>query len=267
MSQRGVLKTFLVWGIPLALTVVLVIAGAMKVQEFVSTSPRFYVQSIEVLSEGPADKDELIKAANIPTNTNLFSLDLAVIKERIEKNPWVASANITRALPDRLLIRYVPQVPVAILNVQGMHYINARGKVFTGVRPGDSLQYPLVQMENPPANVEKINPEQIRPALEALELLEKSTILTQEDVSEISLRGPEDHGGVVLALTAKYPTKALRSKVNKNSHLMTLHFGDEDLRPQFRRAEAVLHKMTQSSVFPRLVRLELGKKVVVKIDQ
>jgi hypothetical protein len=266
MSQRNVLWTFLIWAVPVSATIVVLLAGSMAVVQFATTSPRFGIQKIEVITEGPARVDDLIGLAVIAPGTNLFKLNLLTVQEKVETHPWVASASISRALPDRILIRYVPQIPVAIINFRGLRYVNAAGKMFAPVKPGDSLQYPLLQAESK-AGSSEISPEQIMPALEILELLEKDTLLTTEDISEITIKSAQDHGGVAISLLGQFPPKALAAKYTQKGRLMAIHFGEDDPAPQLKRANSVISYMAQAAMTPKSIRLELGKKVVVKINQ
>jgi cell division protein FtsQ len=42
-----------------------------------------------------------------------ISLDLAVVRERLEAHPWIASASVRRQWPDRLKLSIVEEVPIA----------------------------------------------------------------------------------------------------------------------------------------------------------
>lgn len=42
-----------------------------------------------------------------------ISLDLAVVRERLESHPWIASASVRRQWPDRLQLSIVEEVPIA----------------------------------------------------------------------------------------------------------------------------------------------------------
>jgi cell division protein FtsQ len=58
-----------------------------------------------------------------------FSVDIAAVKQRVERQPWVDQASIKRIWPDRLEIVVVEEVPVASWN--GLSFLNPYGKIFS----------------------------------------------------------------------------------------------------------------------------------------
>jgi cell division septal protein FtsQ len=253
-ERRRLLSTFFILGIPAIIALVVLIGGGTMLRDYVVRSPHFRIKQVEVLSEGPANKDELIRLAAVPPDANLFALSIANVKARVEQHPWVASASISRVLPDRLIIRYSPQVPVAIINLGGMRYINSDGVDFIQVAPGDSLQYPLLQTE-----MAQITPEAVKPALELLEIVDANPIISSEEISEISI---SELGTVTLV--APFPPKSIASKSPRR--LMTLQFGEGDIPQQWKRAGATLKYLASVGQAPKLLRLELGKKVIVRLN-
>ncbi|MEZ0149799.1 MAG: cell division protein FtsQ/DivIB [Candidatus Reddybacter sp.] len=47
------------------------------------------------------------------TSGGFISLDLTVVRERLEAHPWIASASVRRQWPDRLQLSIVEEVPIA----------------------------------------------------------------------------------------------------------------------------------------------------------
>ena len=47
------------------------------------------------------------------TSGGFISLDLGVLRERVEAHPWIASASVRRQWPDRLQLSIVEEVPIA----------------------------------------------------------------------------------------------------------------------------------------------------------
>jgi len=54
-----------------------------------------------------------------------ISLDLAVVRERLEAHPWIASASVRRQWPDRLQLSIVEEVPIARWRESG--FLNRSG--------------------------------------------------------------------------------------------------------------------------------------------
>ena len=47
------------------------------------------------------------------TSGGFISLDLSVVRQRLEAHPWIASASVRRQWPNRLQLRIVEEVPIA----------------------------------------------------------------------------------------------------------------------------------------------------------
>lgn len=77
---------------------------------------------------------ETIKAAvGAEPGDPLLSVDLAELREELQKNPWVKNVSVRRALPDRLVITLIERQPLAIwLDAPGMPgIVDADGVVLT----------------------------------------------------------------------------------------------------------------------------------------
>ena len=86
-------------------------------------------------------------------------------------------------------------------------------------------------------------------------------------MGELTLRMNSDEKGAPFVLTMRYPPKGLGQKTHQNHRVYTLSLGDEEISKQLKRWEAVLRHLAQQGKNPRLIRLELGKKVVVKVER
>ena len=75
----------------------------------------FTLSRIEVSTDGSLSTDSILHAAGVATNQNLFALSPADIRARLEANPAVASARVSRRLPDTLRIDVAERVAVARL--------------------------------------------------------------------------------------------------------------------------------------------------------
>lgn len=263
--KTSVAKTFFLVGVPISIGFVAFIYLAMEFRHYLLNSPKFAVQSVEVLTEGLAEKAAVLKLTGIQRGANIFSLDLDQVRKNVEKNPWVYSATITRSLPNKIQIRYEQQKPVAILGSDVMYYVNKEGIPFYRVQKGDSLKYPLLQLDGFPKNEESTS--RIEVALELLNQMHSMPLFDGSDLGDFTVRVNEEDGGAPYILTMKYPPKILRAKSGQENRLYTVSFGEEDLVRQIKRWDIVVRHLVQQSKTPRLIRLELGKKVVVKLDR
>lgn len=264
--KPAVAKTFIFVGIPIALGILVLIYGALEFRRFLLTSPKFSAQTVEVLSKGAADKASVLELAGISPTANIFSLDLEQVKARVEKHPWVYSATVVRSLPNKIQITYISQEPVAILGAGSMYYLNRDGKPFYKLQKGDSLSYPLVQVEGSSQDSELLR-SRVETSLKILSELKSSKIYDEKDLGDITIRLGSESGAAPYLLTLRFPPKSLTTKAGQIGRLYTVSFGQGDLPSQVKRWEAVVRHLVQQGKNPRLIRLELGKKVVVKVER
>jgi cell division protein FtsQ len=74
--------------------------------------------------------------------TSLVSIDLDVLKQELEDQPWIANVTIRREWPDRLVIHVEEEVAIARWGDDAL--VNQQGRIF---RPGDIsalMQLPLL---------------------------------------------------------------------------------------------------------------------------
>lgn len=253
--------------LPAILVLLLLIFAGMELQEHLTTAPRFAIKTVEVTNEGPAERKAIIALAAIPLQANIFSIDLGKIKAQVEKNPWVAKAVISRALPDKVVIQYEPQVPVAVLNRGGMFYVNREGIAFYRLGKGDSLQYPFIHVElDPPAGSE-LGRQRVLGAMQIFAWAEGSKLVAPKDIGDVTVHGALYHGATPIQATLAYPPTGMRTALKQPRRYLSVSFEGENIPEQLTKLETVLNQLLQQKRVPKTVRLELGKKVVVKIAQ
>ncbi len=263
MSKHGGLSKILFFvALPVVVVLLLLIFASLELYRHFTTSERYLVKSVEVVTDGPAKKKDLIGLVAIRPNTNIFALDLTQLRSRVEKNPWVESAAISRALPDRLLIQYKAHEPVAILSYNGMYYLNKYGRPFYRVGQGDSLQYPLFILESHSGSVDLQMQDRLRHAWEIYSQLNRELDLNKYSLGDIAVHGNQYRGGAPFMLTLQNALPAS----GKSTHF-SVALAEENIDEQLGRLAVVMQQLHWQKRSPKLVRLELGKKVVVKISQ
>ncbi len=262
--KAGVTRTFFFVAVPTALGLVALIFIGMELRNFLFTSSRFAVKQVELVTKGALDREAIIKLAAIPPGANIFTLDLEEIRKRVEADPWIHSATALRVLPNKIQIQYNPEVPMAILGAGSMYYLNREGVPFAKIKSGDSLAFPLVQLEGA-AKDSALLRKRVEIALQALDSFRASKLFSEKDLGEITVRTEEE--GAPFLLTLRFPPKPLVGKTGQLDRLYTVSMGEEDVRRQLQRWEVVVRHLVQQSKNPRIIRLELGKKVVVKLER
>ena len=95
---------------------------------YAMTSPRFDLvsaQDVVVRGNQYVTSDEILNALGLSSSSsskygiNSFRMRLDDMRKQVESIPWVRSATLTRALPNRLVVHVVERDPVAFVNSGG----------------------------------------------------------------------------------------------------------------------------------------------------
>ena len=79
----------------------------------------FILRRIDVATTGILSTADILREADIQTNMNIWAIDPAAVRARLEGNPLIASATVSRQLPDGLHIDVVERTPAARLVTTG----------------------------------------------------------------------------------------------------------------------------------------------------
>jgi cell division protein FtsQ len=112
-----------------ALQVVAVVAAlsllggvAFTTGEYLRTSSRFEVKKVLVLGGKRVTETQVLTQADVPDKANVFSVDLAAIRERVERMQWVRHAIVQRVFPDTITIKILEREPVGLARIRGKVY-------------------------------------------------------------------------------------------------------------------------------------------------
>jgi cell division protein FtsQ len=108
------------------------------------TSPLLNVTSVQVSGCEVLDPQTVIQQAQIPSGVNILSLDLDRVRQRVTSQPWIASALISREIPDRIRIEIVERKPVALIKGRRFYLMDIGGVCFTSAEPGKYAGLPII---------------------------------------------------------------------------------------------------------------------------
>jgi len=91
-----------------------------------------------------ATAQELLELSPAQRGDHLLAVDPALVEDALRRHPWVASAEVRRALPPALEIRIVERRAAAIVDLGALYLVDTSGEVFKRARPGDGLDLPVV---------------------------------------------------------------------------------------------------------------------------
>lgn len=101
---------------------------------FVTTSPRFAIETIEVDGATTLGPDGIRARIPVTIGDNLFEADLDGIEAALEREPWIADATVRRRLPRTLVIDVREREAAALVDLDGLYLADADGHVFKRAR-------------------------------------------------------------------------------------------------------------------------------------
>ena len=89
-------------------------AGAREaVRRLLFENPDYHVQTIELHTDGTLQREQVLKTADLHEGPNIFSVNLASVRDRIQQLPQADEVEVVRKLPNEIDIRIVERKPVA----------------------------------------------------------------------------------------------------------------------------------------------------------
>jgi hypothetical protein len=222
----------------LALFLILCAAGYAGAREAVKRlffeNPDYYVRTIELQTDGTLQREQVLKAADLHEGANIFGVNLATVRDRIQQLPQADEVEVVRKLPGEIDIRIVERKPVAWITSEteitdpfasdAAFLVGARGVLMKQKKLlPEYLGLPLIvgcSSESLEAGKTLESPE-AKTALELLRLTESNFLQTRFQIREIDIS--RNYGLLV--------TDKNRSRVM---------FGLNDLEGQLRRLQVFL---------------------------
>lgn len=118
---------------------VLTIAGGVGTgvwagYRWLTTSPRFAIDTIHVAGARALSADEVRARLPVALGDNVFLADLDAVEARLEAEPWVADAEVHRRLPRTIEIELTERTAAAVIEADGLYLADASGRPFKRAR-------------------------------------------------------------------------------------------------------------------------------------
>ena len=215
VSKSRVAESFGRFGLPLMISGVLVVALVVLGFTFYGTATNsefFKVKSIDVRGNDRTNVEDIkrLVAADVE-KPGVWNADLADLRLKIEKFPFVKTASVSRLLPAGIRVDIVERVPAAIVHLRsGDFLIDGEGAILSAATPSEK-DFPFVLYGWDEAKTEKAPAENIarlkvyKKMLEEWKPFDLATRVKQVDLTDI--REPaavvEDSGRSISILLAK----------------------------------------------------------------
>lgn len=239
-------------GTGLILSVVLGIAWG--VFRYARTTPRFSVQEIVVEGTKRLSRDDILATAGISLGANLFSVDVESAQLALTKSPWIERAQVTRRLPNTLVVSLRERQAQATLVVAGKSFlIDEDGEPFKEVGSGDPHDLTIITGVTLQALAaeRQLEHERLREVLSLIRSYEQLPLAKAYPAEEAHL---EASGAVTLTVGVAG---------------IALHLGRPPFKQRLLRAERVLMKAMRQGGSPSVIFLDNEahpERVVVRVQ-
>jgi cell division septal protein FtsQ len=107
---------------------------------FLMAQPAFRPKQVEVTGTTHLTPAQIIAALSLPADRNIFFLNHNELEQRLTAIPWVRSASVSLALPDRVTATITEWKPSAVLQVgEATYTMNDLGQVLDPVAEAGGL--------------------------------------------------------------------------------------------------------------------------------
>ena len=97
---------------------------------WLTTGETFRIGAVALSGQEQLSADQVTELLAIPADANMFRTDMGELERRLEANPWVDRASVSRDLPNRLQVSLEEHRAVAAVSLDGMYLVNEKGVPF-----------------------------------------------------------------------------------------------------------------------------------------
>jgi cell division protein FtsQ len=151
--------------------------------------PYFRVREVEIEGCVKIRPEAVRSLTMIEGMPNLFTVRLEEIAKHIESHPWIDHFVVRKVFPHKIRVQIEERKPIAILQLEKLYYIDAKGVVFSPVGEGDGYNFPFLTGLTRQAlekDSESSRDLLVR-ALDLVRLTEKERVSPLEEISEIHM--------------------------------------------------------------------------------
>lgn len=135
--------------LPSVVTLVL-IAGAAAATvagyRWLTSAEKFSVRKLEVEGNERISADAIARSLALAQGTNIFAVSLRQLERRLEADPWIERASVTRHLPDTVRVSIRERKAAALVEMDGLYLADAGGEVFkrASIASGEGQGLPVL---------------------------------------------------------------------------------------------------------------------------
>jgi cell division protein FtsQ len=110
----------------------------------VTQSEYFRTQAIEINGNIRLPRDVILSQAQLRPGDNLLAVNLQHTRKRLLAHPWIATARVTREIPEKLRLDIREHDALAVIDLGRRFILNSEGRIFKEFETEERLALPLV---------------------------------------------------------------------------------------------------------------------------
>jgi cell division protein FtsQ len=111
---------------------------------WLTRSPFFMVRSVDMNRCSNVSLEEVWAIVRGDGSGILWSVPAKEVARRLSGHPWVRSVSVRKSFPDRLVVRIQERTPVAMVNLDVLHYLDEEGRPFKRLTAYDPKNLAIV---------------------------------------------------------------------------------------------------------------------------
>ena len=176
-----------------ALVSVAIAAVLLGAVVWLTTSPRFSVEAIDVRGASRVPVARILAAAAIAPGANLWTIDSRAVITRIEGMPEIRRADLVRELPNRVTIVVEERRPFTLVHAGRLHWMDEDGRVLGEEARAVAPEVPVISglTEDELASMRTSPGPKARAAIALIRALLRSGSALTAEISEIDMSRAE----------------------------------------------------------------------------
>jgi cell division protein FtsQ len=160
---------------------------------WVLTAPRFAVLAVDVRGASRLPAERVLEVAGIVRGTNLWRIDPAQVRARLEALPEIRRADVVRALPNRLSIVVEERRPFTLVHAARLHWLDEDGRVLGEESHAVATEVPVISglSEDELTTMRTAPGPRARAAIALIRALLRTGSTLAGEISEIDMSRPE----------------------------------------------------------------------------
>jgi len=214
---------------------------------WVLTTERFAVVAVEVRGASRVPPQRILEASGIHHGQNLWRIDPARVRARLEEMPEIRRADVVRELPNRVAIVVEERRPFTLVHAARLHWLDEDGRVLGDENRAVSTEVPVISglSEEELVTMRTTPGPRARAAIALIRALLRTGSALASEISEIDMSRPE--GPVLYTVDG-----------------VEVRLGQDDWEARIGRLQGVLAQLGASGETVSSIDLRFRDQVVLK---